>query len=58
MEGVNEWTKRFPQGEWRRLPLVIRLKWWDCTDYSKAPPPPALVAEVETALGMSAKHKS
>ena len=47
----NRVHELFTREEWFSLPLKLRVRWWDETDYSKRAPSPELVAEINKALG-------
>jgi hypothetical protein len=36
--------------DWYKLPLKLRQRWWDETDYSKKKPSPELEKAIEEAL--------
>jgi hypothetical protein len=47
---ANTWISHFTHAEWRRLPLSIRMRWWDETDFSEREPSAELVDAVKAAL--------
>lgn len=40
----------FTDREWWLLPLALRQRWWDETNYSRLPPSAELVAEIRRVL--------
>lgn len=40
----------FTVDEWKKLPLKLREKFWDETDFAKRPPSEELLAELRAAL--------
>lgn len=47
-------TKRKPfwsDAQWAKVPLVLKQKWWQETDYGDQPPSDALLAEMKSAIG-------
>lgn len=49
MSDKNTWP--FSRPEWFSLPLALRQKWWNNTDYSRSEPSAKMLAEVRKALG-------
>lgn len=43
-------TRYFTIEEWKKLPLYLRQKFWDQTEYGKIPPNDELMAEMRAAL--------
>jgi hypothetical protein len=41
---------KFCHEHWFELPLKLRQKWWDATNYGKNEPPPELLAELLAVL--------
>jgi hypothetical protein len=46
----------FTEEEWKRVPLKLRQKFWDDTNYAKRPPSEELLAEIRTALQDATKE--
>jgi hypothetical protein len=40
----------FTDEEWKRIPLRLRQKFWQQTDYGRQPPSDELMAEMRAAL--------
>jgi len=49
-------AKLLTDTEWLSLPLPLRRRWWDETDYGREVPSPALMAATREAL-QKAKEK-
>jgi len=43
----------FTTEEWKQLPLALRQKFWEETNFAKRPPSDALLAELRAALEKS-----
>lgn len=51
---VLETRARFGRERWFSLPLKLRVRWWQETDYGQKMPSDALMTEISGALGESA----
>lgn len=55
---INLTTTRLCGEHWFTLPLDLRRKWWDETNFGKNPPPPALMREIKKYHEEAKKHVS
>jgi hypothetical protein len=46
----GSWSSRFTREQWWHLPLPLRIRWWQETEYSMRVPSPELVEAVKAAL--------
>jgi hypothetical protein len=49
-EDVMATRARFTRDQWFSLPLKLRVRWWEETNYGKQMPSDALMAEIESTL--------
>lgn len=49
-QAVYETKDQFSRVEWFSLPLRLRVKWWEETDYSTKPPSIELMDEIRAAI--------
>jgi hypothetical protein len=42
--------------DWWKLPLKLRIRWWDETDYSRNEPSPELMEEIQKCLQSQKKN--
>jgi hypothetical protein len=53
----GSWSSRFTSDQWWLLPLPLRIRWWQETEYSIRVPSPELVEAVKAALAVKGAHR-
>jgi len=48
----GSWSSRFTSDQWWLLPLPLRIRWWQETEYSMRVPSSELVEAVKAALAV------